>query len=197
MIDLTRRWQHQARRMTFEDYRRRQVTTWIAPRGTSMRPLIGSATWLQVEFGATSVDIGDIILFPLGDMLVAHRVVAQRQRTGQTILIPKGDAEPFCDPRIPLCDVIGVVRALRQGRNTESDSFGCTGASAHLMARISRLHGRAANAARRVANGLPGPLRRIALDAIPPLARVAARIVFTPLLWADRRSRRQFAKGRM
>ena len=196
MIDLTRKWQHQARRMTFEDYRRRRVTAWIAPRGTSMRPLIGSSTWLQVEFGTTDVTIGDIILFPLGDMLVAHRVVAQRRRGEQAIFVPKGDAEPFCDARVPIDDVIGVVRALRQGRDGSSSSFGCTGASARLIARLSRLHGRAANAFRRVANSLPDPLRRMGLRAVPPLARVVARMFLAPLPWAAWLYMPQFAKGR-
>jgi hypothetical protein len=184
MIDMTRKWQHQARRTTFEDYRRRRVVTWIAPRGTSMRPLIGSATWMQVEFGATDATIGDIILFPLGDMLVAHRVVATRQRNGQTILVPKGDAEPYCDPRVPLADVIGVVRAVRQGRNGAGSSLGCTGTLARLIAHGSRLHGRVANGCRRAAAFLPDPLRQMALRAIPPLARVAARTLLTPLFWA-------------
>lgn len=184
MIELERKWQHHARRLAFEDYRRRHITAWIAPRGTSMRPLISAGTWLQVEFGATEIEIGDIILFPLGDMLVAHRVVAQRQRHAQTIFIPKGDAEPFCDARVPIDAVIGVVRAVRQGRDGATSSFGCVGAPARLIAQISRLHGRAANFSRRAANILPNPLRRTAIRAIPPLARVVARIFFAPLRWA-------------
>ncbi|HNP72674.1 MAG TPA: hypothetical protein PLO33_09375 [Kouleothrix sp.] len=184
MIELDRKWQHHARRLVFEDYRRRHVTAWIAPHGTSMRPLIGRDTWLQVEFGAASVAIGDIILFPLGDMLVAHRVVAMRQRHGQTIVVPKGDAEPFCDPRVPLDDVIGVVRALRAGRNGAVSSLGCSGAPARLIAQLSRQHGRAANGARRFAALLPNPLRRLAIGAIPPLARVVARVLFAPFPWA-------------
>lgn len=184
MIDLERKWQHHARRATFEDYRRRRITAWIAPRGTSMRPLIGPDTWLQVEFGATDINRGDIILFPFGDMLVAHRVVARRGRNGQTIVIPKGDAEPFCDPRVPAGDVIGIVRALRQGRDGVVSSFGCSGTPARLIATASRLHGRGANLARRSAAWLPDPLRRIVLRAVPPLARVVARILFAPLPWA-------------
>lgn len=196
MIELEHKWQHHARRLTFEDYRRRHITAWIGPRGTSMRPLIGADTWLHVEFGATGIAIGDIILFPLGDMLVAHRVVAQRQRHAQIIVIPKGDAEPFCDARVPIDNVIGVVRALRRGRDGAISSFGCVGAPARLIARVSRLHGRAANGTRRIANSLPDPLRRMAIRAIPPLARVVARILFAPLRWAAWLRMPELANGR-
>lgn len=184
MIELERRWQHHARRHVFEDYRRRHVTTWIAPHGASMRPLIGPDTWMLVEFGADSIGYGDIILFPVGDMLVAHRVVAQRRRLQQIIYIPKGDAEPYCDARIPAGAVLGVVRALRQGRAGAANSFGCAGAAARAIAHLSRLHGRCANAARRLAAHLPNPLRRKVARAIPPFARVVARIMFAPLPWA-------------
>ena len=85
MVDLERHWLHQARRSTFEEYRRRRISTWIGPRGTSMRPLIGPGTWMQVEFGAAEISVGDMILFPLGDILVAHRVVAQKNRLGRRV----------------------------------------------------------------------------------------------------------------
>ena len=81
MVDLETRRRQQARRAAFEDYRRQGASAWITPRGTSMRPLIGAETKLLVEFGAAG-EIGDIIVFPLGDILVAHRLVARRQRQG-------------------------------------------------------------------------------------------------------------------
>jgi hypothetical protein len=184
MVDLEQRWLNQARRAAFEDFRRRRASVWIAPRGSSMRPLVGSETWLLVEFGAQNARLGDIVLFPIGDMLVAHRVVSRRQRQNQTILIPKGDAEPFYDAPIRADAIIGVVRALREGRSGEASRFGCTGRSARLIARISRVHGRAAWLARRAAAFLPDPLRRPALSAVPPFARVVARLLFAPLPWA-------------
>lgn len=184
MVELEQHWQHQARRATFEDYRQRNVTTWIAPHGASMRPLIGPATWMLVEFGAADVSVGDVVLFPLGNVLVAHRVVARVERQGQPRLITKGDAEPFYDAPVPPASVIGVARALRQGRDGPSTRFGCTGRSARGIARVSRLHGRAAWLARRAAELLPDPLRRPILRVVPPLARVAARVLLAPLPWA-------------
>ena len=196
MLEIERHWQQQARRATFEDYRRRGLTTWIAPRGASMRPLVGPDTWMQVEFGAAKVRRGDIVLFPIGELLVAHRVVALRERAGQPIVIAKGDAEPFYDPPIQLGDVIGVVRALRQGRAGAPNSFGCAGAPAAWIASVSRWHGRSAQFARRAATNLPDPLRRVALPAIPPFARVVARILLAVVPWAARLSSLQTTKER-
>lgn len=174
----------QARRATFEDYRRRKVSAWVGPRGTSMRPLVGPDTWMLVEFGAAAIEIGDIILFPLGDILVAHRVVAQKPRQGRPVLVPKGDAEPYTDPLIRPDEVLGVVRQLRRGKRGPSSSLGCAGRLAKLIAILSRVHGHAAAAMRRTAAIFPDPLRRVALAAIPPFARVVARITLAPFAWA-------------
>jgi hypothetical protein len=184
MVELEQQWLHQARRAAFEDYRQRRVPTWIGQRGASMRPLIGPDTWMQVEFGATEFAIGDIILFPLGNMLVAHRIVAYKLRQGQLALVPKGDAEPYHDPLIQPSEVLGAVRALRRGRHGFSTRFGCTGTPARMVAAISRSHGRVAALLRRLAMILPDPPRRLALNAIPPLLRVVARVILAPLSWA-------------
>ena len=182
MVDLEARRRQQARRAAFEDYRRQGARVWIGPRGTSMRPLIGAQTKLLVEFGAAA-EIGDIIVFPLGDILVAHRLVARRQRQGVEILIAKGDAEPYFDPPIQLGDLLGVVRARRRNGTAPAASLGCAGWTARVIARISYSAGRSAWMARRAAAILPNPLRRIALGAISLLTRVAAYILFTLLLW--------------
>jgi hypothetical protein len=184
MVDLEQQWLHQARRATFEDYRRRHVSTWIAPRGGSMRPLIDQDTWMLVEFGATNIRVGDIVLFPLGNVLVAHRVVVRRVRLDRTLLISKGDAEPFYDAPIPAHTVIGIVRALREGRTGPTSRFGCGGRSARAIAFVSRVHGRSAWLARRAAAFLPDPLRRPAQRVVPPFARVVARVLFALLPWA-------------
>lgn len=182
MIELeTRRRQH-ARRAAFEEYRRQGAHVWIGPRGSSMRPLIGAQTKLLVEFGAAG-EIGDIIVFPLGAILVAHRLVARRQRQGTTVLLAKGDAEPYFDPPIQPGELLGVVRALRRNGTAPATSLGCAGWSARLIARISYSVGRSAWIVRRATALLPGPLRRIALGAIALLTRVTTRILFTALLW--------------
>jgi len=182
VLDLETRRRQQARRAAFEDYRRQGISVWIGPRGTSMRPLIGAQTKLLVEFGAVA-EIGDIIVFPLGDILVAHRLLAQRQGQGTTVLLAKGDAEPYFDPPLQPGELLGVVRALRRNGAAPATSLGCRGWTARLIARISYLAGRSAWIVRRATAFFPGPLRRVVLGAISPLARVAAHMFFTPLLW--------------
>jgi len=184
VVDLEARRRQQARRATFEDYRRQGARVWIGPRGTSMRPLIGAETKLLVEFGPAAAAIGDIIVFPLGDILVAHRLVARRQRQGMVVLLAKGDAEPYFDPPVQPGELLGVVRALRRSGVVPATRLGCTGWTARLIARISYSAGRSAWIARRATAILPGPLQRMALGAISLLTRVTAHILFTPLLWA-------------
>jgi hypothetical protein len=184
MVELEQQRLHQARRVIFEDYRLRRVSAWIGPRGASMRPLIGADTWIQVEFGASEFAIGDIILFPLGTMLVAHRIVGRKMRQGRLVLVPKGDAEPSADAPIQPNEVVGVVRALRRNEQEPGTRFGFAGRSARMIAAVSRSLGHVAAGLRRLATFLPDPLRRLALDAIPPLLRVVARVIFAPLSWA-------------
>lgn len=196
MIELEQQRLHQARRALFGDYRLRRVSAWIGQRGASMRPLIGPDTSLHVDFGASEFAIGDIILFPLGNMLVAHRIVARKMRQSRLALVPKGDAEPYADPPIEPNDVLGVVRALRWKTSGAGTSFGCTGRSARSIAVISRSLGHVAAGLRRLAIILPTPARRMALSAIPPLLRVVARIIFAPLSWATWLDMSKQEKGR-
>jgi hypothetical protein len=186
VIEQKQRWLHQARRATFEDYRRHGTSAWVVPHGISMRPLVGRDTWMLVEFGANNVRTGDIVVFPQGDRLLAHRVVARRSDHGTAHMIVKGDAEAYADPLITPEDVLGVVRALRIGKEGSASSVGCAGWPARLIATISYLSGRVAWLARRTTVFLSGPPRRLALLAIPPFTRVAAYTLFTPLIWAAR-----------
>ena len=148
-----------------------------------MRPLIGPGAWALVEFGAAPAGIGEIVLFGRGDMVIAHRCVA---RGADGALIAKGDAEAGCDAPLDRGDILGVVRALRRGPSGPAASFGCTGRSAWAIAQISRAIGRGAALARQCAATLPNPLRRAALHAIPPFARVAALALLAPIAWAAR-----------
>jgi hypothetical protein len=184
MIDRQQQWRAQARRATFEDYRQQRSSTWVEAQGNSMRPLVRPGTWMHVEFGAPTHAVGDIILFPLGDLIVAHRIVAVQTRGGRVAVVPKGDAEPYPDPSIEPAAILGIVRALRRGKTGASTTSGCAGMLARITAALSRANGRFASALRTLAAFLPTPIRRVALGAIPPFLRVVACIFFSPLLWA-------------
>lgn len=172
-----------ARRAVFAAYRRQKASEWVEARGGSMRPLIVPGTWMLVEFGARPQGLGEIVLFPLREALVAHRVVARRGSGHASVLVTKGDAEPYCDPPLGAVDVIGVVRALRHGPGGPEARTGLAGRAAGTIARISRWSGRAAALGRRTAPLLPDPLRRGVLRVIPPLARVATQLAASPLAW--------------
>jgi hypothetical protein len=175
-----------ARRALFEDDRRRGASRWIEAGGASMRPLIAPGTWMLVDFAARPSANGQIVLVPLGDVIVAHRVVATTRRETGTFVVTKGDAEPYCDAPVSAADVIGVVRALRRGRRGRATTLGCAGRSARIIARISLWSGRSARRAPRLGSLLPVPLRRLARPAVLPLARTATRLAAAPLASAAR-----------
>ena len=175
-----------ARRALFEDDRRRGASRWIEARGTSMRPLIAPGTWMLVDFGARPRGNGEIVLLPLGDVIVAHRVVATVRRETGTFLVTKGDAEPYCDAPVSAEDLIGVVRALRRAPGGRASTLGCAGSPARMIARISGWSGRSARRARCLGTLLPVPLRRLARTAVLPLAGTATRLAAAPLASAAR-----------
>jgi len=182
MIEQRQRWLPEAIRATFEIYRQTGDRTWVAARGSSMRPLIAPGARLLVEFGAAPASVGEIVLFGHGDMVIAHRLVAWRPSQGG--LVAKGDAEAFCDAPLDLEDILGVVRALRRGPSGPATRVGCVGRPARAVARASRWLGRSAALARRAATFLPAPLRRLALRAIPLVIRGVALALFAPIVWA-------------
>ncbi len=183
MVEQTQQWLPLARRGLLESYRSEATSVWIEASGGSMRPLIAPADWMLVEFGAEPRGLGEIVLFPVGDLLVAHRVVGRRRQRDETILIAKGDAEAYCDPPLRLSDVIGVLRALRYGPAGPASRVGLAGRPAHAIAKFSHWTGRGAALVRRAAAFLPDPLRRAGFYGIPPLSRSAVQLLLAPLRW--------------
>ena len=181
MVDQRQRWLPHAIRATFEEYRSQRASAWIKAQGDSMRPLIAPGAQLLVEFGATPLRVGEIVVFSQNERLVAHRLVGWRPGRGW---IAKGDAEAYIDGLLEPSDLLGVVRSVRRSPNTPATTIGCHGRFAHAMAGASRWLGRGATLARRAATFLPGPLRSLALGAIPPLIRVVALALFAPVRWA-------------
>jgi hypothetical protein len=175
-----------ARRALFEDDRRRRASRWIEARGASMRPLIAPGTWMLVDFGARPSGNGEIVLLGLGDVIVAHRVVATVRDATGTFVVTKGDAEPYCDAPASVEDVIGVVRALRRAPEGRATTLGCAGPSARMIAHISGWSGRSVRRARRLTPSLPVRLRRLARTAVLPLGRTATRLATAPLASAAR-----------
>jgi hypothetical protein len=182
VVDQRQHWLPHAIRATFDIYRDQRASAWIKAQGDSMRPLIAPGAQLLVEFGATPARVGQIALFSQGDRVIAHRLVAWRPGHGGWLA--KGDAEAYADGPIEPGDMLGVVRAVRRAPDAPATTVGCEGWCARAVARPSRWLGRGATLARRAAISLPGPPRRLALRAIPPLIRVVALALFAPVSWA-------------
>jgi hypothetical protein len=181
VVEQHQRWVPQAARLAFAAFREDRKSAWVKAQGNSMRPLIAPGARLLVDFGAAPARVGEIILFQQGDRVVAHRLVAWPSGGPP---IAKGDFEPYCDGPVAFDTILGVVRALDADGAREATSAACGGWSAQAIAGASWWGSRAAALARRMSTVLPDPLRRVALGAIPPLARVAALALFAPIIWA-------------
>ncbi len=77
-----------------------------------MWPLIRDGETVEVRPRTRSVDVGDVVLVMLGGGLVLHRVVAVEDQG----VVTKGDAVGWCDPRVPLDEVLGVVDPTGRSR---------------------------------------------------------------------------------
>jgi hypothetical protein len=88
----------------------------IRAHGTSMLPAILPGDLLQVRrCRVGEVAIGDVVLFALGDRLLAHRVVGISH--DRRAVVTRGDNHRHDDPPAPAGAVLGRVVALsRRGR---------------------------------------------------------------------------------
>ncbi len=179
MVDQSRQLAAQARLGLIAAYREAGQEAWLSASGKSMLPLIRPGTRLLVNFDHHELQPGMIVLFARHNRLVAHRIVAVLPSAARCQLLTKGDAEPFCDQPISADEVLGVVRAI-QPVGSPASSYGTSGRSARLIALLSRWNARAAVAAGRLAQLLPGPMRPRARQSIPPLARFVTQVVLFP-----------------
>ena len=58
-----------------------------------MRPTLAPGSWIQVQFGASAPRVGEIAVFRLGRIIVAHRVI----RISGGPLLLKGDGSRTFD----------------------------------------------------------------------------------------------------
>jgi hypothetical protein len=185
----------QARRLLLEAYLRDTATEWIQATGRSMIPLVRPGTWMLVEFGASPQRVGEIVLFRRNEIVVAHRVVARRVEGDETLVVTKGDGEPYRDTPLETGLVTGVVRGLAPHPGGALVTLGCGGQSGRAIAWVSNVSGRGAVLVRRLATHLPDPARRPATAAGAALARVASRGAAFPFALAAQHGLRQRGRG--
>lgn len=121
--------------------------------GTSMRPWLCAGDRILVEPCRARPGPGDVVLYPAGDRLVAHRVVGRRHRQGRARLLVKGDFTSVDPEPLDPARVLGVVVGRRRGSSTLD-----------LRSKRQRFLGRAAALlspwAIRAGLALPRPARR-------------------------------------
>ena len=169
-----------ARAGLLERYRSEGRSSWLAAEGRSMEPLIPAGSQLRIEFGATPVRLGEIVLFRRPSGAVAHRLVARYRTDGRSMLVAKGDGEALADPPFAVDAVLGVVREVRlpDGRPGRVPMTGRRGAA---LAHVSRWSGRAARLGGYAGRRAPSRLRPFAIATAHALSRVPTR-VFTAVI---------------
>jgi hypothetical protein len=116
--------------------------------GSSMVP----ALWPGDVLVAKPLDgappaIGDITLTMSDRGLIVHRLVEQRLRDGETLIVTRGDALATCDPATPASAVVGVVvsrngqpiRIAQTSRGFFGEALSRLGSSAGLGSTALRL----------------------------------------------------------
>jgi hypothetical protein len=90
-------------------------------RGDSMVPLIRSGGFLRVEaVKPERLRLGDVIVYRVGELLVAHRLVRKRREGGSLRLLSKGDAFSWrAGEEVAPEQVLGRVTTVRGRRGRE------------------------------------------------------------------------------
>ena len=84
--------------------------------GTSMAPAIRPGDLLSVESVAVDqVCPGEIVVFSRGGRLIAHRVVTQTEKAGESYLVTRGDRRWRNDVPVSSAEVVGRVTGIERG----------------------------------------------------------------------------------
>jgi hypothetical protein len=83
--------------------------------GLSMRPSIRGGEWIVVRrAGTEEMNVGDVVIYQVGNTFVAHRVIRKRDQDGCLYLTVKGDAHLAAEGEIAAGEVVARVVALRK-----------------------------------------------------------------------------------
>lgn len=114
--------------------------------GRSMWPLIAPGDTLELEWAASLVRVGDVVVFRAGGETVVHRVVELRRGSDPAepglLLVTKGDRAARCDPPIGCGAVLGRVAVVHSRRGVLYPHVVPAGWLCRLTARVSRLQAR-------------------------------------------------------
>jgi len=156
--------------------------------GHSMEPTLGSGDLLAVDFAASALRTGDLLVFRQADYLTVHRLLGSaRDPEGRPCLRTRGDGTTALDPPLARQCVVGRVVAARRGGVWRD--FG--GKGARRYARAVAWHDLAWAAVGVAASRtldrvfrrlrLGSPARRLAVAADRALIGAADRLLFDRL----------------
>ncbi|MGB8991648.1 MAG: S24 family peptidase [Desulfobaccales bacterium] len=111
----------------------------LPANGASMFPAIPGGSVIRVEpVKVEDLRRGDVILYRVGDRMIAHRLVGKVQVHGRIRLITRGDAFPGTAlEEVEPSQVLGRVAAIRWGRWQMRIDAGLGRFGGRLAARIS------------------------------------------------------------
>ena len=92
--------------------------------GCSMSPFVRSGDILTIKpSNVTKISIGDIIVFRMGQRMVAHRLIKKYKQKGKIVLLTKGDSLTYYDHPVFPKDLLGrVVSIERENRRINQDN---------------------------------------------------------------------------
>lgn len=87
----------------------------VRVEGTSMEPSLPADVMVRIRCtGMKAMEPGDVVAFLAGGRrLTIHRLVLSKTR--RPYVLTRGDANIFCDPPVPVGDVVGRVMARSSG----------------------------------------------------------------------------------
>ena len=96
----------------------------ISISGHSMLPVIHDGDRALVTHGCAGVRRGDVIVFRLNGLLVAHRVLHIEGRDDDREFVTKGDNAGHVDPHVSPREIVGQVLAIeRDGRRISLETI--------------------------------------------------------------------------
>lgn len=167
---------------TFALHRSSGKGAWVEATGTSMQPGIRPGDRLYVDFGARRARLGEIVVFPDGGQVVAHRLVRRKRSSQGETLLTRGDATLHFDRPFPADRAFGVVRACRRGEDGAFTPIVNHGPQAVVVAGVSAAAGYLLVTVER----LPGALRRPLGVAVRRLAPAVIARSVRACAWSTR-----------
>jgi len=96
-------------------WRKAKGQHYVSVTGRSMYPIIREGDQVLVSLGCAGIRRGDVIVFRLEGVLIAHRVLSIGRTDAGYRLVTKGDNVPYFDDPLSDNQIVGRVLAVKRG----------------------------------------------------------------------------------